>query len=318
MANGVIATQVRVAPLPLPAPGFEKFTFPRYRGLLLGTETPETTQERFALGAWLGETPVGLAFYSRSFGEEKNRRLLSVMVSPLMRRQGIATRLFAQGENLARELGAKKITTIHSSQMQAFAAFEALLRKAGWDAPKELEYRLAGKASWAVQAQGDWAPFLARLGKRGFSVSAWTEMTEADREEIRKVVESSTDEAGRAFDPFKQNEDFQALVVPELSVLLRRDGQIAGWIIGARGLAANTYHYSSGYAVPSVRRAGWLIGGVWEVCRRQAELFGGESISVFETSPQNQGMRRLMDRQLKLYSVWTDARYISEKRLDGQ
>ena len=100
-------------------------------------------------------------------------------------------------------------------------------------------------------------------------------------------------------------------------MLLHREGTIVGWIIAARGIAANSYHYSSGYAVPSVRRAGWLIGGVWEVCRRQAEMFGGDSISVFETSPQNQGMRRLMERQLKPYSVWTDARYISDKQLGG-
>ena len=40
-------------------------------------------------------------------------------------------------------------------------------------------------------------------------------------------------------------------------------------------------------------------------------------LSVFETSHSNAGMRRFMERQLKPYSEWTDARYLSEKLLPG-
>ena len=97
--------------------------------------------------------------------------------------------------------------------------------------------------------------------------------------------------------------------------MLRRQGRIVGWILGARGALADTFHYSHGYVLPEVRRSGWLVAGVRDVCQRQTELYGGLTLSVFETSHTNSNMRRFMERQLKPYSEWTDARYMSEKLL---
>ncbi len=307
------AADIRVASLTLPAPGFEGFTFPRYRGLLLATEQPETTQERRAVGAWLGETPVGLAFFSRAFKENTQRQLLSVMVSPLLRRQGVGTRLLAHASAMAATEGITGFLSIHSSQIPSLAAFVALLRTNGWAAPEEKEYRLAGKAAWALEALHDWAPFLTRLHRNGFGVTPWSDLSDADRVAMAWLVDSRLKEADLKFSPF--NAEKHLNIEPELSILLRRKSEIAGWILGARGLAENSFYYSTGYVLPEVRRAGWLIGGVRDVCQRQAEKFGGDTIAVFETAPHNQGMRRFMERQLKPYSAWTDVRYHSEKLL---
>ncbi len=305
--------EVRISALELPAPGFERFTFPRYRALLAGTEAPETMHERIAVGARLGDAPVGLAFYSRAFEDGAKRRLLSVMVSPLLRRHGYASRMLALGEALAVARGAQVLTATHSSQMPAVTAYEALIRSAAWSAPAEFEYRLAGKASWALQAAQDWAPFLARLETRGYGSTPWGEISQGDRERIAQMVESELPEADRQFEPFTPEKKVGLL--PDLSLLLRRRGEIVGWILASQGAMPGSVYYSSGYVVHSVRRAGWLVGGVREVCQRQAERLGGDTLSVFETSPKNNEMRRFMDRQLKPYSVWTDIRYTSEKQI---
>lgn len=312
-AHRDVAAGFRVAALNLPAPGFEAFTFPRFRPLVLETADPAIPQARIAVGAWVGSTPIGLALYSLPNDEDRSRRLHSVLVTALLRRRGLGMRLLDLGEELARADGAQNLSAVHSSQLKAAPAYEALLRKGGWKAPKEFEYRLAGKANWALQAREDWAPFLARLKQRGFATTTWGALSDEDRAQIAHIVDKQVPEADRAFDPF--NPEIKLELVPDLSLLLRRQGEIVGWIHGSLGKLPDSVYYSHGYVLHSARRAGWLIGGVREICERQVALMGGESVSVFETASDNQTMRRFMDRQLKPYSLWTDSRFLSEKKL---
>ena len=305
-------TPVRVAEVSLPAEGFDAFTYPRYRSLLSAAEPPEKSAERIAVAAWFGAEPAGLALFSRPI-REVERRLLSIMVTPLLRRLGIGSKMLALGEDCAVARGVKKLWASHSSQLSARAAFEALLRGAGWARPEEFEYRLAGEAGWSLLALKDWAPFLARLEAGGFRANDWNELTGPDREQVAALVQTAVPEGDRAFDPLDGEK--RLTLVPELSLLLRRRGEIVGWILGSRGAMPDSIYYSHGYVLPSVQRAGWLVGGVREVCERQALLLGGETVSVFETASKNSAMRRFMERQLKPYSLWTDSRYLSVKEL---
>jgi GNAT superfamily N-acetyltransferase len=303
---------IRVCELGLPATGFDAFTYPRYRELLSGGAQPEAARERLAVAAWAGEVPAGLAFLSRE-SPEHDRQLLSIMVSPALRRRGLGERLLLAVQDLAAGRGTSRLVARFSSRMAAARAFEALLAKAGWSAPEAFEYRLAGRASWALEALRDWAPFLDRLRKTGFSAADWRTLTGRERTEISAVMDRHMTGAERAFDPFR--DEAKLALIPEICVLLRRDAEIVGWIQGKRGGLPDTFHYSSGYVIPPLRRAGWLIGGAREVCQRQAERFGGDTVAVFEAAADNLAMRRFMDRQLKRYSTWTDTRYRSEKRL---
>jgi GNAT superfamily N-acetyltransferase len=303
------------ATLTLPAQGFETFTFPRYRSMVL-TEDAEGPSERLAVGASLGGRPVGLALLSRPFGEGE-RRLLSIMVSHSVRRAGIGSRLLAHAEDLARDNGARKLSAEHSTRLASRVAYEALMRKASWSAPSGRQFRLAGKAVWAVEAERDWAAFLARLRERGFSTSPWTALTPADREEIAVLVANELSGSDQAFNPLPRENRLDAL--PELSFLLRRDGRVVGWLLASRGALPGTVHYGHGYVLPSLQRSGWLIAGVQGVCARQIELFGPDTLAIFETDSRNDGMRRFMERQLDRYrdraAGWMDARLECEKSL---
>ncbi len=54
--------------------------------------------------------------------------------------------------------------------------------------------------------------------------------------------------------------------------------------------------------------------GMVAVCRRQAELFGPETISAYETRVT--GMHRLMQRMMP-YTDWADERFVCEKILEA-
>lgn len=305
------APEIHIRELDLPAPEFAVFTFPRFEPILLGTAAPVTGPGRIVVGASLGETPIGLALFSRPFGENE-RRLASIMVSAPSRRRGIGTRMLARGEAAARSMGTTKLTAVHSSRLSGLPAYEGLMRSAGWGDPVAFEHRLAGQAGWALQARQDWAPFLARLRSRGFGVTDWSELTAADRESVTTILEGSPKEVA-GFDPFAIEQ--KLAIEPRLSVLLRRHGEVVGWILGSKGALPDSVHYSCGYVRPELQRAGWLVGGVREVCDRQAAYLGPETVSTFETSTTNRGMRLFMERQLKPYCLWTDTRFVIHKSL---
>ncbi len=313
--------------------------------MLLGTEGGQFIHERLALGAWLDERPVGLAFFSRPFGalladsresvagalagreasdgagvppapgtpDSPRRQLLSIMVLPLLRRCGIGGRLLAHGERLALASGTHSLRAEHSSRLAARVAFEALLARGKWRAPAELHFRLAGRASWALRAEVDWAPFLSRLAERGFTTTDWVGLGESERAQVRHLVENVMPEEHRQFDPFGPHNQIAA--VPELSVMLRRHGRIVGWIQASQGALTGSFHYSFGYVLPEMQRLGWMVAGVWDVSRRQAELHGSRSLCVFETAHTNVNMRRFMESRLTPYCEWTDFHYLSEKEL---
>lgn len=305
------------ATLTLPAPGFETFTFPRYRSMVLAEDSPGPS-ERLAVGASIDGRPVGLALLSRPFGESE-RRLLSIMVSHTARRAGIGSRLLAHAEDLARRHGVQKLSAEHSTRLPSRVAYEALMRKASWSTPSDRHYRLAGKVRWAKEAARDWAPFLARLRERGFDASPWTGLTPTDREEIAALVAAELPESDRIFNPLPRENRLDAL--PELSLVLRREGRVVGWLLGSRGALPGMVHYGHGYVLPDLQKRGWLIAGVQEVCARQVELLGPDTVAIFETSPRNDGMRRFMERQLDRYKDraegWMDARLECEKYLTG-
>lgn len=292
-----------------PAPEFKALTYPRLRPFLTEEEPENADENRLVVGALYEMKPIGLAFYSRLYGEGE-RRLLSVFLDRQFRRQGIGLKLLVEGEDAVLEAGTKKLVAFHSNRTTHYVWYEGLMQKAGWSAPKLWEYRLAGKARWVYEAERDWEKFLARVKRGGYSSRYWIKLTEADHERIASVVANDLIEADRDFDPLNHSlPDF----LPEISVVLLCGDEIAGWVLGSKGDNDNSYHYSCGYALPKYQRRGYLIVGMMDVCRRQAELFGPETLSMYET--RNEAMHRVMHQHIKPYSEWTDERFVCEKIL---
>ncbi len=292
-----------------PAPKYQALTYPRFRSYLTTTDPATMQPDCLVIGAQSAGLPVGLALVSPAYGNAE-RRLFSVFVSSAFRQLDIGTMLIAEVERTARQAGTQKLVAFHSRGNKGYKNYEGLVRKAGWSEPELSEYRLGGRASWISEAEKDWEKFLVRAKRGGFNATDWTALTDADRAQILWLVEHELPEADISFNPLNYDSPH---FVPEISVVLRCGEEIAGWVLGSKGATENAFYYSHGYALPKYQRRGYLIVGMMEVCRRQVDLFGPESLSTYQT--RNPAMQRLMEQRIKPYSEWTDERMICVKNL---
>jgi len=213
--------------------------------------------------------------------------------------------LLAEGERVALAAGTQKLVAFHSNQMKNQAHYEGLMQKAGWNSPVLFEFRAGSRVKWVYQAEQDWKNFIARMVRGGFNTTTWQDLTESDREQIAYLVANELPESDWRYNPLNHNlPEF----VPELSVVLRCGQEIVGWILGSMSGQENTYYYTYGYVLPKYQKRGYLIMGMVAVYRRQAELFGTETISAYETRVT--GMHRVMP-----YTDWADERFVCEKVL---
>lgn len=219
-------------------------------------------------------------------------------------------RLVQEAEALAAHEGTRTLSAIHSSRAPARVAFEALLARCGWSTPREFEARICGRAGWAHRARGPWRPFLARWERGGYGSSTWERMTEEDRREVERLAREQTADHRSPLELAPGVER-----VDELSLLLRQRERIVGWLVGARGAAPDSIHYSHGWVVPALQRLGWLIAGMHDVCERQAARMGERSLTLYETDATNREMRRFVEKHLAPFTEWVDVRYRSEKSL---
>jgi len=303
---------LKVERVTLPDERFAKLTYPRFRTLLSQPLESDTGRNSVAIGAEHRGKPVGLALISPQCSEQ-NRRLWSVSVAASHRCRGVAKSLLKVGEDAVAGMGTRMLVAYHSSRMSNLEAYERLIKSAGWSPPKELEYRAAARAQWVFDGMRQWQYLLRRLEQKGYSTTGWADRTAQDRTRISELV---ADEATCPphFDPNR----WEGRAEPAISVAIRRHGDIVGWIIGERDDRFHderVYHYSTGWVLPELSRTGWLIGGILDVCRRQAEVFGPDSLSICETLPTNLAMRKFIWERLRpAYVLWTDVRYVSEKR----
>ncbi|QRY70608.1 GNAT family N-acetyltransferase (plasmid) [Ensifer sp. PDNC004] len=236
---------------------------------------------------------VGLALLSEPITVDGGlgRRLLSLSVDSAHRRRGIAKSLLALSAEAAGESGTPTLFTTYSHHMGSRTHFERTLAACGWTSPEPMEYMIVGQAKWVRAAEREWAPVLARAARQGFSMSAWTDVSDADRVEIDAAIRSGEAPAEWHPDLFLKdgNEAF--------SLLLRYREKIVGWIIGERD-GDLCVHYRRGCLFPPYRKYGFLIVGLYEACRRQAALLGEDSVCVNWASAGSD-MARFMETRLR-------------------
>ncbi|WP_114392154.1 GNAT family N-acetyltransferase [Oleisolibacter albus] len=292
---------------------YAAFTYPRYRPLLGPGTVPDHTLPQadacFAVTAADGQgRPLGLALAARTAPREG--RLLSILVAAPWRRQGLGRRLLAAIETAAAHRGLDLLTAYYNDGLKGRPALEALLAAAAWSPPQTHEVRLFGRASFPARAEPDWRPFLRRVEAQGYSHSLYAERTPADEAAVQALCASDRVEPRlRPADWLVRPAD------PRVSILIRRHGAVAGWVLGEPGQDFDGIHYTLGYVLPSLRRAGWLIRGLWEVVRLQAAAYGPDHLAVYETNGENTPMIRVMLERLSPYAERIDAQRVSRKPL---
>jgi hypothetical protein len=138
------------------------------------------------------------------------------------------------------------------------------------------------------------------------SIDVWATVTEAERQQLPALL------AEISFSQYLSPELWEKVSHPELSLVLRHQGKLAGWVFGERQ-TGDSYNYICGYVVPGLRRRGSLIALIREACRRQAEIFGATSVAQLSTQHAVPGMPRFMRERLQPCSLWQDDLWMARK-----
>lgn len=236
---------------------------------------------------------VGLALLSQPMTEDGRliRRLLSLSVAGAHRGRGMGRELLLAAQEAARESGTQELFANYSDKMSSRPGFERVLAAAGWKAPEPVEYTIIGQAKWVQAASANWRLLFSRAARSGFSMTPWTGVTESDRSEIDAALRNG--EAPQDWHP----DLFLRAGSEPFSLLLRYRSKIIGWIIGEKD-GSHCVHYRRGCLFPPYRRHGFLIAGLHEVCRRQAEILGENSVCVNWASAGSD-MARFMETRLR-------------------
>jgi GNAT superfamily N-acetyltransferase len=205
----------------------ERFIFPN------ALRTVGLVHERLAIGATWNKQPVGVIVAKK---EGKKAELISLYVDPAHRKKGIGSALVQVLEKSVQDAGGVSLIFryVDSEEMAGFL----LAQKWNKDPLLSILYTHDGSTQIADQ----------ELYNQGnYQVSLFTEITE----EEKKWFIDNPDLSSPELHPFLEKLD--APVEPLNSLVLRKDGQIKGWLITHR-IAENTISYSKLYVMKEERK----------------------------------------------------------------
>jgi len=237
---------------------FREMTFPVYRHLLsleLAPRHPEqgdtATVQPLAVAAHAGNEAAGLVLAAIPTSTGKVPEVLSLFVAAAHRNQGVGTRLVLELENLMRGGGVRTVEAVYMSGKESVPAIERILEKRGWSAPSLRTVTLRFTLEEAVQT--DWYGRLP-LRPPDYEIFPWTEVTDADREGLRRSNESSRWIA-EGLEPWTHDEHgFD----PISSVGLRYRGEIVGWVINHR-VSDDTVRFTCSFMRKDFGRRGRIL-----------------------------------------------------------
>ena len=197
---------------------YRSMTFPAYQGLLNFNSADVAP---LAIGTLQNEAPAGLALLVTN-PSAAEAELLSIFVSPRLRRNGIALELMQRTLAYCKKQNIQKISATYMSGQDSTQTLENIFKKTGWALPQTR--MLVVRCSLdSIKS----APWLNRYElPKGYEVLPWAQVTTAEREALRV---SNLEKPWIAPDlvPF----DFEENYEPVTSVALRVNGAIVGWCL---------------------------------------------------------------------------------------
>jgi GNAT superfamily N-acetyltransferase len=222
---------------PETAPLLGSLTFPAYRHLLTlapaARHLDDTTQppiQPIAIAAWVVPKPVGLILAETPHdrgGAGVDPELLSLFVLPEWRSLGIGGRLVEAMERTVFERGFDRLGAVWMTGKPSIPALERVLQKRGWVAPatRTISVRFTPEEA----ARTPWFQRV-RLPADRFQIVPWSEVTAAERDQIRQSHEAAPWIAP-GLEPWRHDSyGFD----PISSLGLRHGGSIVGWVINHR------------------------------------------------------------------------------------
>jgi len=218
----------------------------------------------------------------------------------------LGTALLAALERNLQQRGASAVQASYRSSIEHRAALERVFERRGWDAPQAVR-RLYRAQLGAIRH----APLLkANALPKGFSLFDWRDLASDERDAIRRRQDSSsTDAHPEALDPFQLPDR----VEEQCSVGVRRDGQIAGWMVVHR-LRDDVMQYTSLFVRPTLHRHQVARVLLAEAIRRQIHRTDATR-GVGMVDLANAPILRFIDRHLQAHVDTTADLLLAGKRL---
>ena len=210
------------------------------------------TGELLAVSAMASGTMVAMAVAERH--PDGSASLCSLLVQAPLRRQGIGTRLVAHLQQFLALEGAHRLSVRFTGNAVTSASLEPLLARLGWSAPVTNFVLLQGSADKLATV-----PWHQRFAlPASYTLFAWPHASAADRATAHTL--------GAAPELLPPVSD--AGIEPAVSLGLRHQGQLVGWLIAHR-MDATTVRYSSLYVAPGHRSRGQGPALIAEGLQRQ-------------------------------------------------
>lgn len=279
---------------------FSQLTFPRLRPLMA-----KLPPHWFAIGAVVAGLPVGLAL---GFVDDKGQaELVSLIVATAHRRRGLGQRLLETWMADAVGRGALSMSVRFVERGPRHEALCALLVRAGWTAPVEDGLFVLGRAGPMVGAVGSWAPVSEKLTKQSVYSFDPLCLTAADEQRVKDLL--AVDDAAQMQGPLR----LWPRLEPEVSCLVRRQGELVGWVLagpaserwqtlsGSETLSGTStdplIEYFEAFLDPSYWHTAIAVGAYFHCYRKQAELFGPQSLALYYTDTSRPRMVHLTRRR---------------------
>lgn len=177
------------------------------------------------VGAETDGQPVGLGV---GVGEGGAVRVMWLYVVPEARGHGLGRRLLDAVEAAARDDGAQHLVGRWLEGRPSTPAVERLVD--GWDGPRHRAtiYRVHDDDA-AVVVRLPWV--LDPPSRPGYDLFGWSTLSDAERQRVEDELASGELTATATFDPFLPN---RFPVDPDLSVGIRHEGRVVGWMINRK------------------------------------------------------------------------------------
>ena len=193
-----------------------------------------------------GNDLVGLA---AAAGDRDSSRVAvhAMGVLPDHRGQGIGTAMLERLEDAARAEGADRMEARYRSTVPGAAAIERVFEKRRWQPPSRVRRLYGGGRDLVTDAFRSRLPDDVPEGE----AFPWTALSPPARKDIQLRLTGPSPTVPRALSPFQMPDR----VVPDCSVGVRHDGQVAGWMITHRA-GQDVLQFTCLYANPNLRGTG--------------------------------------------------------------
>lgn len=292
---------------PLTAPGFT--------GLLSEAGGGDAASGLCHLVAWVGEIPAGLLMSRGSEDHPDAQELMSLMVLPLLRRQGVATRLLSAWKTRMGEAGRETLVAQWSDHLPRVQDFAALLAQDGWEKPARARLRMTFHVSDRHEALPLGKGLRQRLDRSGITLRSLADLAPGQVQAFEAAARNGV--ADGRIPGWAAPDRWLAKADRAVSqVLQRADGSVSGWLLCQRQAALQRWMVPVGWASPAVpARVAMLAAMVRLLECLEAEHGPQATLILQPTTAAGGKVCDLLDRHFRPNALWSDRLMESRLRL---